>query len=162
MALIVLIFAGVQWIKAMPLVRGAAPALDAPLIGGASSQGPVDLAGLRGQPVLVHFWATWCSVCRLGEDAIDRIAADHRVIGVALASGDAPSLQRYLDGQGLGYPNIADPDGEIADRWGVTGVPTSFVIDGSGAIRFARVGYTTGWGLRARLWLAGLLDSGTG
>ena len=50
---------------------------------------------------------------------------------------------------------INDPTGEIAADWGVMGVPASFVVDGSANIRFVTSGYTTGPGLRLRLWLAG-------
>jgi hypothetical protein len=51
-------------------------------------------------------------------------------------------------------PVISDPQGGIANTWGVKGVPTTFILDGEGKIRFVEVGYTTGLGLRARLWLA--------
>ena len=158
LALIAAIFASVQWVKARSLVQGDAPPLTAQPVGTAPDAPVIDLTQFRGRPVLVHFWATWCPVCRLGEHSIDRIAADHPVIGVALQSGDDRELMQYLRAEGLTYPTVSDPDGTIASRWGVSGVPSSFILDGSGAIRFARVGYTTGWGLRTRLWLAGLLD----
>jgi len=51
---------------------------------------------------------------------------------------------------------LNDPDGVIATRWGVRAVPASFIVDGAGQIRFVEIGYTTGIGLRLRLWLAGL------
>jgi thioredoxin-related protein len=50
---------------------------------------------------------------------------------------------------------INDPDGALAAAWGVRGVPTFFVVDSQGMIRFREVGYTTGLGLRWRLWLVG-------
>jgi peroxiredoxin len=55
---------------------------------------------------------------------------------------------------GLDFPVLADPDGRIARRWGVFGVPATFVVDAAGQIRAATVGVSTGPGLRARLWLA--------
>jgi predicted transcriptional regulator len=47
-----------------------------------------------------------------------------------------------------------DEDGAVAAAWGVRGVPTAFVVDGDGQIRYVTTGVTTRWGLRLRLWLA--------
>ncbi|TVQ88483.1 MAG: protein disulfide oxidoreductase [Chromatiaceae bacterium] len=150
------VFMGVQWYQARPLASGKAPPLQAAL----TSARPFNLATLRGEPVLVHFWANWCPVCKLEGPKIDALAADFRVITVAMQSGGAAEINRYLREQGLGFDVIADPDGEIATTWGVRGVPASFVIDPTGRIRFAHVGYTTGAGLRGRLWAAARLDRG--
>lgn len=152
-ALIAAVFYGVQWYKSRPLVDGQAPALDAALTTGA----PFDLAAWRGEPVLVHFWATWCPVCKLEENSIQRLSRNFRVVTVALQSGDAADIAAYLRERGLDFPAITDPEGRIAARWGVRGVPASFVLDADGGIRFASVGYSPGIGLRAQLWLAGAL-----
>lgn len=132
------------------LATGPAPAFQARLIGG----DPVSLAAYRGQPVLLHFWATWCRVCRLEQGAIQAIDLDWPVLTVALRSGDVASVQRYLSEQGLSWETVVDEHGELARRFGVHGVPTSFVVGPEGDIRFREVGFTTEWGLRARLWLA--------
>ncbi len=73
-----------------------------------------------------------------------------------MQSGHAEEISHYLDQRALDLRVIADPDGDIARRWGVPAVPASFIIDSDGQIRFRRIGYTTGFGLRARLWLAQL------
>ena len=49
---------------------------------------------------------------------------------------------------------VNDPDGRLAGAWGVHAVPATFIVDTNGEIRFVEVGYTTGLGLRLRLWLA--------
>jgi peroxiredoxin len=152
--IILVIFMGVQWFKARPLARGDAPELRAPL----TTAEPFDLAGWRGKPVLVHFWAVWCPICKLEQGNIDALSDDYAVITVAMQSGSDAEINGYLREQGLSFPAIADPYGEIASEWGVRGVPASFVIDGSGRIRFAGVGYSTGVGLRGRLWAASQLD----
>lgn len=151
---VLVIFFGVQWFKARPLASGDAPALDAATTDGQ----PFDLRRWRGETVLVHFWATWCPVCKLEQGSIDALDADHRVITVATRSGSDQSINAYLQRQGLSFAAIADPYGEIATRWGVHGVPASFVVDGDGRIRFAGVGYSTGIGLRGKLWAAERLD----
>lgn len=150
------VFIGVQWYKARPLASGEAPTLQ----GALTNTRAFDLTALRGAPVLVHFWATWCPVCKLEAPKIDGLAADFQVITVAMQSGGAPEINRYLREQGLAFDVIADPYGEIATTWGVRGVPANFVIDPTGRIRFAHVGYSTGAGLRSRLWAAARLDRG--
>jgi peroxiredoxin len=150
-AIVVLIVAVRVWTQ-QGLAGGKAP----PLTGTDLAGSELSLAGQRGRPVLVHFWATWCPVCRLEEDSIESIARDHAVIAVAMQSGGADELAAYMAGKGLSFPVLNDPDGSLAARYGVRGVPSSFVVDASGDIRFVEVGYTTSLGLRLRLWLAGL------
>lgn len=131
-------------------VQGMAPSLR-----GESAQGG-ELVLTKGEPTLVHFWATWCGVCRAEQGTIDDLAEDYRVITVASQSGSAEDIKRYFEREGVDFPTIVDPSGQIAKRWGVNAFPTTFVLDAEGKIRNVEVGYTTSLGLRARLWLAGL------
>jgi len=135
--------------------HGLATAQAPPLAGIGVTGEPLELARLRGRPVLLHFWATWCSICRLEEESIDAIARDHAVLTVAMQSGEAETLASYLQEAGLRFPVLPDPDGRLAARYGVRTVPATFILDPEGRIRFREVGYTTGWGLRLRLWWAG-------
>jgi peroxiredoxin len=106
----------------------------------------------------VHFWATWCPICRTEQGSIAAIAQDHPdVITVAMQSGTPQEVSRYMQEQGIAFPVVNDPDGIISRAWGVHAVPASFIIAPDGQIRFVEVGYTTGMGLRLRLWLAGIL-----
>lgn len=150
-AIVLVIFFGVQWFKSRPLASGTAP----PLAGRTVSGETVDLGALRGAPVLVHFWATWCPTCKLEEGSIDAIAGDYQVVTVAMQSGSERDIASYLRERDLGFDAVADPYGEIATTWGVRGVPASFVVDADGEIRFGAVGYTPGIGLRGHLWAAG-------
>ena len=109
----------------------------------------------RGEPAVVHFWATWCPVCELEQGMIDGVADDLPMITVAMQSGKPQEVRAYLAEQGVDYPVVNDERGWLAQQYGVKAVPASFVLDGSGKVRFATRGYTTGWGLRIRLWLAG-------
>jgi thiol-disulfide isomerase/thioredoxin len=117
---------------------------------------PVALDAFAGRPVLVHFWATWCPICRAEQGSIDALARDTPVITVAMQSGDRDAVVQHLRNETLSFPVLNDPDGVIAAQWGVRAVPASFIVDGAGRIRYVEVGYTTGIGLRLRLWLAGL------
>ncbi|MCK7580215.1 MAG: protein disulfide oxidoreductase [Chromatiales bacterium] len=123
----------------------------APLLNGAS----FDLAASSAsRPVLVYFWASWCPVCRLEQGSVSALLRDHPVVTVAMQSGSAAEVSGYLREHGLDWPVINDPDGALAARWGVRATPTFFVVDRERAVRFREVGYTSGPGLRLRLWLA--------
>lgn len=107
-------------------------------------------------PRLVHFWASWCGVCRAELPNIAAVAHEHDVVTVAMQSGSAHEVADYLRQQGVDFPVVNDPDGRLAQRWGVQAVPASFILTPDGHIRFIEIGYTTTLGLRLRLWWAGL------
>jgi thiol-disulfide isomerase/thioredoxin len=144
------VYLGVRAWQTRGTAGGLAPTLEGTTLDGEA----VSLAALRGQPVMVHFWATWCGVCRVEEGNIEAVAADHRVLTVATRSGAPGEVDAYRRERGLSAPVILDPDGRLAAEWGVRSLPTSFVLDSDGRIRHVEVGYTTELGLRARLWLA--------
>ncbi|MCB1818568.1 MAG: redoxin domain-containing protein, partial [Gammaproteobacteria bacterium] len=106
---LLIVFAAIQWWQSRDLVAGVAP----PLVGHLVEGAPFQLDAAQG-PFLVHFWATWCPVCRLEQDSIANIAADRPAITVATTSGDAGELADYLAGQGLQMPVLMDEDGAIA------------------------------------------------
>jgi thiol-disulfide isomerase/thioredoxin len=134
------------------IASGPAPALAGVLLDGK----PVALTAFAGRPVLVHFWATWCPICRAEQGSIDALARDTPIITVAMQSGSRDAVMQHMRKEALSFPVLNDPDGAIAAQWGVRAVPASFIVDGAGQIRYVEVGYTTGVGLRLRLWLAGL------
>ena len=140
---------GVRAYQHAGIAEGAAPPLEGTLLDGRH----ISLAGLYRHPVLVHFWADWCAVCAAEQQNIASVAKDYTVITVAMRSGNAADVRRYLRAKGLTLPVLNDPSGGRAARWGVQAVPASFIVEG-GRIHFAEVGYTTELGLRARLWLA--------
>jgi len=151
LVLLVLIL-GIRAWQQSGTASGPAPALAGELLDGK----PVALAAFAGQPVLVHFWATWCPICRAEQGSIDALARDAPVITVAMQSGSREEVVQFLRKEALSFPVLNDPDGVLAAQWGVRAVPASFIVDGAGQIRFLEIGYTTGVGLRLRLWLAGL------
>jgi thiol-disulfide isomerase/thioredoxin len=144
----------VQVFQTRHVARGTAPPLTGTLLSGDVLQWPPQ----TGQPRLVHFWASWCPVCEWEHGTVERIAGDYPVIGVAYDTASPAELRAYLQTRGIRYPVLVDADGSRARKYGVRAVPTSFVLDGDNRIRFVTVGYTTEWGLRARLWWAGWTD----
>ncbi len=151
LALVLLAFLLLQAWMTRDAPRGPAPDITGVLLDGT----PVRLADLRGKPALVHFWATWCPVCGLGQGTIDAIADDHAVLTIAIDEGQADDIRTYLREEGVDYPVLHDPGNDIARDYAIRGVPASFIIDPAGNIRFVERGYTTGIGLRLRLWWAG-------
>ncbi len=106
------------------------------------------------RPSLVAFWATWCPVCKAEEGNIESVAEDWPVYSVAMQSGEAATVSQHLRERGLKLPALIDASGAQALAWNVRGVPTHFVVDANGTIRFRVVGYATTWGLKLRLWWA--------
>jgi peroxiredoxin len=149
----VVVMAGIRFWQQRDIVSGPAPALQGITLAGQ----PYKLPAHPARPVLVHFWATWCPICRTEQGSIAAMAHDDpTVITIAMQSGKPEEVTRYMREQEIAFPVLNDADGSIAASWGVHAVPASFIISPDGQIKFVEVGYTTGIGLRLRLWLAGL------
>ena len=134
------------------LVKGQAPEFSGHFITGNS----VALQDYRGKVLLLHFWATWCSICNLEQDSIQSISQDYPLVSIALDSGNAQEIQAYFRKKSLDYPTLADENKLISQLYGVNVVPTSFIIDRDGNIAFTETGFTSEWGLRLRLWYSDL------
>lgn len=140
-AVIIVVVLGIRLWQQRDMVAGAAPALPG--------------VTWSKQPTLVHFWATWCPVCKAEEGNIESLSKDYpNTVTIAMQSGEQAAVGKFMRERSLSFQVVNDADGSISRAWGVHAVPASFIVDGAGRICFAEVGYTTGWGLRLRLWLA--------
>ena len=149
--IILAVFLGIRvYLTQGSIKTGPAPDFGGVLLDGSSFQ----LQDLRGKPALIHFWATWCKICALNDGAIDGLAKDLPVITVAMESGGKKSVQKEMEQRGLNFPVFVDELGKLANLYRVKGVPTTYIIDAKGNIRYVEVGYTSGLGLRVRMWLA--------
>lgn len=104
----------------------------------------VSLAGLRGQVVLLNFWATWCLECRPEMPALETL---HQRFGprgfsvVAVNVREGPTAVRnYVRELGLTFPLLLDSDGAVIRRYGVVGLPTSFLVGRDGGAVALAVG----------------------
>ncbi len=108
----------------------------------------------KGEPLVLHFWATWCSTCKLEASNIQDLKdSGIRVVTVAVNSGSSKAIEKFLKKRGYNYIVINDYSGELAKRFKVTAFPTTFIYNGSGDLEFSEVGYSTTIGLKARVRL---------
>ena len=149
-SVIILIIVAVRSWMQRDMISGPGPEFQDDLLNGGTYAFLAD----KRRPLLVHFWATWCPVCRLEQQSIQSISEDYPVITIAMQSGEAEEVIAYLRQENLQFPVINDPEGMLAQRFGVRAVPSSFIIDKNNTIVFRETGFTTGVGLRLRLWLA--------
>jgi cytochrome c biogenesis protein CcmG/thiol:disulfide interchange protein DsbE len=96
------------------------------------------LDDLRGQIVVLNFWASWCGPCRLEAPDLQRIHERYRdqgvvVVGVTYTDTDAKSVA-FMEEFGMTYPNGPDRGNRISDRYNIQGVPETFVIDREGNV----------------------------
>jgi peroxiredoxin len=143
---------GIRAYQHRDMPRGPAPALDGVDLDGRA----VSLESYRGKPIVLHFWATWCGVCRAEQHNIDALARNVPVLTIASQSGSASDVAAYVREHGITPRVMVDEASTLALRFGVHAFPSTFVIDGDGAIRHVEVGYTSELGLRTRVWLAAL------
>ncbi|MFA3779703.1 protein disulfide oxidoreductase [Yersinia sp. 1652 StPb PI] len=127
--------------------------------------GDVSLQTLEGQtvslkamsqdkPLLIYFWATWCGVCKFTSPSVNQLVQEgENVMTVALRSGEAPQLERWLTKKGYRLPVINDPRGELSAQWQVSVTPT-LVILYQGKMVQNTSGWSSYWGMKLRLWLA--------
>ncbi|MBA3422101.1 MAG: TlpA family protein disulfide reductase [Thermoleophilaceae bacterium] len=107
-------------------------------VGPALSDRRVDLGELRGTPVVVNFWASWCDPCREEAPLLERTwqkAHDRGVLFVGLNQQDSlGDARRFLREFDTSYLNVRDPGNEVARRWGLVGLPETFFIDADGNV----------------------------
>jgi peroxiredoxin len=108
---------------------------------------PVALSDYRGQVVVVNLWATWCPPCKAEMPAINTFYKAYRDEGfVVLAVNsqeDAATVQTFIQANGFSFPVLLDQQAEVINRYQVRGLPTTFIIDRDGIIRYVHTGAIT-------------------
>lgn len=114
------------------------------------------IAEHAGEPVLLYFWATWCPVCKLQRGSVQSITDDYPVYSIASWS-ETEEVAAYMRDNELTFPVMMDENGQLARDFGLKGVPVTMILSPLGEISFVETGYTTGLGLRFRMWLSRFL-----
>lgn len=106
---------------------------------------PVRLSDLKGNVVVLSFWATWCPPCREEIPHLDAMNKRYqgkpvRILG-ANVDRQGADLKQWLAEQKLSFPVVADVGGKVSEQYGVSGIPTLLVIDKEGKIRHRTEGF---------------------
>ena len=133
----------------------SAPSFALPSVTGST----ISLESLRGKFVLIDFWATWCPPCRMALPHIQKLSQERGDLTVVTISSDPLEVAReFLDDNAYTFATLIDQSHAVSRSYGVTGIPTTFILGPDGTIRKHLVGYHTEPQLRAALALAGLAN----
>ena len=119
---------------ASPLVGRTAPNFTLPQLDGP----PVTLSKLRGQIVVINFWASWCAECKVEQTALVQTWRQFQDSGVVVIGvdfeDDTGAARSYVSTAGMTYPVVEDANSSTALAYGLRGVPETFVVNQSGRI----------------------------
>jgi cytochrome c biogenesis protein CcmG/thiol:disulfide interchange protein DsbE len=130
--------------------RRLAPALPTQVLVGPR----VSLASLRGRPVIVHFWASWCGPCLKEAPELAQLSSELHgratLVGVDWSDSVA-SARTFVRKHHWTFPVLVDHDGSVGNRYDLAGLPSTFVLDRQGRIVKRLIGPQTAAGLLADL-----------
>lgn len=116
--------------------------------------GTVALEQYRGKRVLLHFWATWCGVCRREFDALNAVqhslTNDEVLVSIVADAEDPVAVREFAREHGLAYPVLLAEESTLRD-YKIGAFPTNYFLDANGQVRDRTVGMSTRWALSARL-----------
>jgi thiol-disulfide isomerase/thioredoxin len=112
---------------------------------------PVRLAGLRGEPLVVNVWASWCPPCRAEMPGLQRLSQRYAEQGVAFAGLDTrdtdAAASAFIENIGVTYPQVVDPDGRLLlafrDTLPPQAIPSTLIVDDEGRIAARVIGPIT-------------------
>lgn len=111
----------------------------------ALDDGPASLEALRGRVVLLNVWATWCKPCRAEMPALQRLQMEYGdrgfdVIGVSIDAGDSADIAGFARHVGATYRLWHDADNRVSNVFRTVGVPSTYLVDRQGVLRWQHVG----------------------
>jgi len=107
-------------------------------------QEPVSLGDLRGNPVVLNFWASWCPPCVSEMPFLQEIHEEYSDLGlIVLAVNKAESsskVEEFVQSKNLSFPVLLDTKGVVAEKYRIRGIPTTYFIDEDGIIQEKKIG----------------------
>ena len=120
-----------------------------------------NLAALKGQPVMLNFWASWCEPCRAEMPSLEQVAKRHERAGLVVLAVNykeaAPVIKRFVDQRPFSLPILLDRDGAVTTAWTPRVFPTTVLIDRHGTPRHSVLGDLDWTGPAARELIEPLL-----
>ena len=157
LGLVVLLFALLLWSLVFDDGDALAEGSDAPdfTLERLDGDGELTLSSLRGQAVVLNFWASWCIPCKEEAPVLEALWRENRERGLVVVGLDAKDFRRdaldFAERFELTFPLVFDGPGDTVSPYGVTGFPETFVIDREGKIVDVLVGAVDGDEERERL-----------
>ncbi len=103
-----------------------------------NGQGDISLSDFKGKPVMLNFWASWCSPCRREMPFLENTWNDYKDKGVVFIGidvmDDKSLAQKFVEVFDITYTIVHDPSGEVSNAYGVVALPATFFIDKEGKI----------------------------
>lgn len=113
----------------------------------------VRLASFRGRPILLNFWASWCSPCRIEMPLLLTAYAAHRSAGLEILAVNltdqerGKDVRRFVEEQAMRFPVLLDRRGKVRERYGLVSLPTTVFIDTAGVVKAIHPGPISGHAL---------------
>jgi peroxiredoxin len=108
----------------------------------------VSLSGLKGQVVLINFWATWCGPCRREMPLLDQLYQRYKGLGFAMlgvnVEEDSTLADRFLKDTPVSFPVLLDRQNAVSKLYDVTAMPSTVLVDREGRVRYVHYGYQPG------------------
>jgi len=105
-----------------------------------------DLSAYKGQVVYLDFWASWCVPCRLSFPWMNELQQEYAGKGFTVVAvnmdHDAAAAQQFLSQMPASFKIVFDPKGDVAKKYPLKGMPTTFLIGRDGAVRFEHDGFS--------------------
>lgn len=110
--------------------------------------GETTLADLRGQVVMINFWASWCGPCRQEFPALDEMYRKYKPMGFTMVGINVESeksdAERFLGSRPVTFPILFDPQNAVSGSYGVKAMPTTVLVDRQGRLRWQHMAYQPG------------------